>query len=109
MSSASKRLLASLALVALTACASHASSPREISPLDIDHGKAVFAANCAVCHGATGVEGGVGPSLRDEKSRMDLSATIEWIKLPQPPMPKLYPKYMTDDDVRDVAEFVHSL
>ncbi|HEY8322512.1 MAG TPA: cytochrome c [Candidatus Baltobacteraceae bacterium] len=109
MSSASKRLLAALALVALTACASHASNPREISVLDVDHGKAVFAANCAVCHGATGVEGGVGPSLRDEKSRMDLSATIEWIKLPQPPMPKLYPKYMTDDDVRDVAEFVHSL
>ena len=109
MSSASKRVLATLAVLALCACASHASDSREISVLDVDHGKAVFAANCAVCHGATGVEGGVGPSLRDEKSRMDLSATIEWIKLPQPPMPKLYPKYMTDDDVRDVAEFVHSL
>jgi mono/diheme cytochrome c family protein len=109
MSSASNRILAALALVALTACASHASTSREISVLDVEHGKAVFAANCAVCHGATGVEGGVGPSLRDEKSRMDLSATAEWIKQPKPPMPKLYPQFLTDDDVRDVAAFVHSL
>jgi len=31
--------------------------------------KTIFAANCASCHGATGTEGGVGPSLKNEKSR----------------------------------------
>ncbi|MDQ2663925.1 MAG: cytochrome c, partial [Candidatus Eremiobacteraeota bacterium] len=76
---------------------------------DLNHGKAVFAANCAVCHGATGLEGGLGPSLRNEKNRMDFSATASWIKDPQPPMAKLYPKFLTDSDVRDVTSYVQSL
>jgi mono/diheme cytochrome c family protein len=76
---------------------------------DAAHGKVVFTQNCASCHGTTGREGGVGPSLTSEKSRKNLSATIAWIKNPQPPMPKLYPGTLNDKDVADVAAFVQSL
>ncbi len=76
---------------------------------DPAHGKQVFTQNCSSCHGATGVEGGVGPSLKGEKARKDLSATVAWIKNPQPPMPKLYPATLNEKDVVDVATYVQSL
>lgn len=76
---------------------------------DAGHGKAVFAANCSQCHGATGVEGGVGPALRDERSRKDETAVAAWIKDPSPPMPKLYPGALGEKDVTDVAAYVESL
>jgi mono/diheme cytochrome c family protein len=73
-------------------------------------GKQVFQTNCAVCHGATGIEGGVvGPSLRHESMRMDYGATVSWVEDPQPPMPKLYPKMLTESQVRDVASYVQTL
>jgi mono/diheme cytochrome c family protein len=76
---------------------------------DAAHGKSIFAANCASCHGASGTEGGVGPSLKNEKSRKDLAAAIAWIKNPQPPMPKLYPSPLSEKDVTDVASYVETL
>ncbi len=76
---------------------------------DAAHGKTIFGANCASCHGASGHEGGVGPSLTNEKSRKDYQATIAWIHNPQPPMPKLWPSPLNDKDVQDVAAYVQSL
>lgn len=76
---------------------------------DAAHGKQIFAANCASCHGATGTEGGVGPSLKGEKSRKNYQQAIAWIKNPQPPMPKLYPSPLSEKDVDDVAAFVETL
>jgi mono/diheme cytochrome c family protein len=76
---------------------------------DADHGKSIFTANCASCHGATGTEGGVGPSLKNEKSRKDHAAAVAWIKNPQPPMPKLYPSPLSEKDVNDVAAYVETL
>ncbi len=76
---------------------------------DAKHGKEIFMANCTSCHGATGTEGGVGPSLKNEKSRKNTDKTIAWIKNPQPPMPKLWPSPLSDKDVADVAAFVQSL
>ncbi len=72
-------------------------------------GATVFATNCAVCHGAKGVGGGVGPALIGENKRKDVSATVAWIKNPQPPMPKLYPSPLSQTDVADVAAYVASL
>jgi ubiquinol-cytochrome c reductase cytochrome c subunit len=72
------------------------------------HGKVIFAANCAACHGATG-GGGVGPNLHGEKARKDDAAAIAWIKNPVLPMPKLYPSPLSEKDVDDVAAFVESL
>jgi mono/diheme cytochrome c family protein len=73
---------------------------------DPAHGKTIFAQNCARCHGA---EGGIGPALKNEKSRKNYAQTIAWIKNPQPPMPKLYPDSLGDKDVADVAAYVQSL
>ena len=72
-------------------------------------GKTIFSANCATCHGATGTEGGVGPSLKNEKSRKNYAQTIAWIHNPTPPMPKLWPSPLNDKDVQDVAAYVQSL
>ena len=76
---------------------------------DIVRGKLVFATNCATCHGADGRTGGVGPALVDEDQRQDLARTIVWIENPDPPMPKLYPSPLSDEDVADVAAFVQSM
>ena len=76
---------------------------------DPARGKTIFAANCASCHGATGTEGGVGPSLKNEKSRKNYEQTIAWIHNPTPPMPKLWPSPLNDKDVQDVASYVQSL
>jgi mono/diheme cytochrome c family protein len=76
---------------------------------DAAHGKAIFSANCAGCHGANGVGGGIGPTLKNEKSRKNLVQAIVWIKNPQPPMPKLYPATLNEQDVNDVAAYVQTL
>jgi mono/diheme cytochrome c family protein len=76
---------------------------------DPTKGEAIFGANCASCHGAQGSGGGIGPSLKGERSRKDTAAAITWIKNPQPPMPKLYPSPLSEKDVADVAAYVESL
>ncbi len=76
---------------------------------DATHGGTIFSANCASCHGANGAGGGIGPSLKGEKSRKDMAAAIAWIKNPQAPMPKLYPAPLSEKDVSDVAAYVESL
>ena len=76
---------------------------------DAAHGKEIFTQNCAACHGADGTQGGVGPSLRHEKTRKSTTAAVAWIENPKPPMPKLYPAPLSDKDVADVAAYVESL
>jgi mono/diheme cytochrome c family protein len=86
------------------------STVAEGPPLgDVDRGREVFTLNCATCHGATGTEGGVGPSLRDERARKNYDDTIAWIENPLPPMPKLYPSPLSREAVDDVAAYVQSL
>lgn len=72
-------------------------------------GKALYSTSCAACHGATGREGGIGPSLRGEKGKTDYATVVGWIKNPKPPMPKLYPAPLSARDVNDVSAFVESL
>ncbi len=112
------RALASLVLLAIvTGCSSAGTQTSGAVAGDAttyggdrEAGAEIFRTNCATCHGRTGVEGGiVGPSLRHESMRMDYDATVSWIEDPQPPMPRLYPKFLTDDQLRDVAAYVNSL
>jgi mono/diheme cytochrome c family protein len=72
-------------------------------------GKKIFSANCSACHGQTGAEGGVGPSLKNETKRKNLAGIVAWIKNPQPPMPKLYPSPLSASDVNNVAAYVASI
>jgi mono/diheme cytochrome c family protein len=90
--------------------ATSAASPVTVAAVgDPSKGAAIFSANCAGCHGVAGAGGGVGPSLKGEKSRKDTAAAIAWIKNPQAPMPKLYPSPLSERDVADVAAYVETL
>ena len=71
-------------------------------------GKAIFAQQCAGCHGAHG-QGGTGARLIGEHSRKDFSVTVSWIENPKPPMPKLYPSPLSEQDVKDAAAYVQTL
>lgn len=102
------RLMSGSVLIAL-AFALGACSAKPGATAAASAGKRVFDANCAVCHGAGGQGGGIGPSLRNEKTRKDFVQTQAWIKDPQPPMPKLYPGKISEKDVRDVAAYVQTL
>lgn len=75
------------------------------TPMAAQSGAAIYRANCAVCHGATGA-GGDSPSLIGERHRMNLAQAITWIEKPAPPMPKLYPIPLSRSDVEAVAKYV---
>ena len=75
---------------------------------DVAQGRSTFESICAVCHGAKG-EGGVGLPLKNIADRMTLEQTIEKIKNPKEPMPKLYPAALSEQAVKDVAAFVRTL
>lgn len=103
----SAALAAALTCALVAGCAKNSNGSQGNTALD--HGRAVFTENCAQCHGADGTQGGVGPSLKDEKARKNYSAAVAWIKNPAAPMPKLYPAPLTEKDVEDVAAYVESL
>lgn len=104
-----------LAALALGGCSSVSESTTTLAAGGGEHtgdakrGASVFAANCAVCHGTGGKGGDIGPALRGEQERLDYSATVSWIEDPQPPMPKLYPQFLTREQVLDVAAYVQRL
>ncbi|MFY9738409.1 MAG: cytochrome c [Candidatus Cybelea sp.] len=89
--------------------ATSAHSPPAAIVADGARGETIFKANCASCHGATGREGGFGPSLTHENWKMDTRFAIAWIEHPNPPMPNLHPSPLSDQDVADVAAYVESL
>ena len=72
-------------------------------------GGRVFAANCATCHGDAGDGGPIGISLRHEFNRMDFATLASWIEDPEPPMPRLYPNPLSEQEVRDLAAYVEGL
>ncbi|HEY9180294.1 MAG TPA: cytochrome c [Candidatus Baltobacteraceae bacterium] len=100
---------------ATVGCAGHharagaASRADGVAGADLGKGKAVYAAQCAACHGARGIGGQVGPSLQKENTRRTYRGVYDIVLDPQPPMPKLYPSRMTRGDVRDVSAYVESL
>jgi mono/diheme cytochrome c family protein len=99
----------------LTGCgrrsaAQHSALPQPaISGADVKNGKAVFARECAACHGQYGAGGPIGPALTNERSRRTYEQVRAIVANPQPPMPKLYPSRMTRPELADVAAYVESL
>jgi alcohol dehydrogenase (cytochrome c) len=75
---------------------------------NISHGRNLYASNCSMCHGANG-EGGVAKSLRGIRQRMTWESAMKQLQNPQPPMPKLFPGQLSEQDLRDVLTFVRTL
>jgi alcohol dehydrogenase (cytochrome c) len=71
----------------------------------IEHGGTLYAQNCAGCHGASG-EGGSGKSLKNLAARRTAESTIQWLKDPRSPMPRLFPSPLSEGDVRDIAAYI---
>jgi ubiquinol-cytochrome c reductase cytochrome c subunit len=113
---------ASLALAAAATACTHSenraasgggtTAPAAVERLalgDPSRGGEVFRANCSRCHGQTGTEGGVGPSLARERQRKNYAQLVAWVMNPLPPMPKLYPAPLNERAVHDVAAYVEKL
>jgi mono/diheme cytochrome c family protein len=64
---------------------------------------------CASCHGNHGEGGAGGPSLLLPSARHDVMAIVDFVKNPDPPMPKLHPSPLDDAEVAAVAQHVRTL
>jgi ubiquinol-cytochrome c reductase cytochrome c subunit len=82
----------------------NAGGPAHVSP-QLARGHQVFGEFCIKCHASAPI----GPRLTNVKAHENLAATIAQIKNPPPPMPKLYPSPLSEQDVNDVAAYVQSL
>lgn len=69
------------------------------------HGQAVYAANCAGCHGAA-LEGGSATALHGEGTKHGARFVAELIKAPPAGMPRLYPATLSEDDVQAVTAYI---
>lgn len=106
-------LLVALDIFALAACG-HRHAARghaDASPTtpSAARGAAVFAANCAVCHGDGGLGARLGGPLQGEHLRKSDAAIRAAIAHPEPPMPKLYPSRLSEQNLNDVTAYVESL
>lgn len=72
---------------------------------DLARGARLYAQICLSCHGPNG-NLIADHKLSDLSLRRDETSTIRYIEDPKPPMPKLYPDLLTEQNVLDVAAFV---
>jgi len=74
---------------------------------NLSAGHKLYTQVCVSCHGP---DGNMLPDhkLSTLKSRKDLKATVAYIKDPKAPMPKLYPDLLKDQDIVDVASYLHA-
>lgn len=104
-----------IALAALSGCARHQTSKGAAEPApsitgaDLSRGRMLYERECMACHGQRGVDGPIGPGLKDERARKTFPQVRAIVLDPQPPMPKLYPARLTKADVRDVSAYVETL
>jgi alcohol dehydrogenase (cytochrome c) len=79
------------------------------SPESAASGQHNFDQFCASCHGKHGEGGAGGPSLLLPTTPKEPAAIADVIKNPNPPMPKLHPSPLDDDEVSAVAQYVQTL
>lgn len=101
-------ILVAVAVIALLMAAPWAAAGRE----QVDDGRQVFEANCAMCHGddASGMMG-MHPSLRgaiERLSREGVEVAIRNGRDTDPPMPAFGDR-LTDDQIGDVVVYIDSL
>ena len=82
----------------------NAGAPAAVAP-EVARGHAIFETYCVKCH----VSAPIGPPLANIKAHESLAITVSQIKNPAPPMPKLFPATLSDQDVNDVAAYVRTL
>ena len=73
---------------------------------DADRGQRLYGQVCQSCHGPD------GNLIADHRlgglaSRRDLASTIEYLRNPKAPMPRLYPDLLDEESVKAVASWVH--
>ena len=104
-----------IVLAALPGCGRHSGSKGAAAPApsitgaDLSRGRTLYERECMACHGQRGVDGPIGPALKNERARKDFEGVRAIVLDPQPPMPKLYPGHLTQADVRDVSAYVETL
>lgn len=76
---------------------------------DGGRGGQLFAKNCMPCHSSLPDAARIGPSLANEGRKRSLAQIIRVIEAPDPPMPKLYPGTLSEQDVADIAAYVKTL
>ncbi|HTZ55200.1 MAG TPA: cytochrome c [Candidatus Acidoferrum sp.] len=76
---------------------------------DGGRGAVLFVKNCLVCHNSTPDAARIGPSLVNEGRKRTLAQIVRAIEEPDPPMPKLYPGTLSEQDVTDIAAYVKTL
>lgn len=77
----------------------------QVSEGDPSAGKAIFADNCAVCHGSGGTGGNVGPPLDDPQLAQEEEAVVNQIVEGGGGMPP-FGDELSDQEIADVAAFV---
>ncbi len=73
--------------------------------VNIAGGRKLYSQICVSCHGPDG-NLIADHRLSNLKTRLDPLATVSFIKDPKPPMPKLYPDLLSEQNVVDVAAYV---
>jgi mono/diheme cytochrome c family protein len=114
---AGRLALATLAAVVGVACARIGTQP-EAQVLtaearngtvqgDAAYGGAVYATECAACHGANG-EGGFGPNLVRSAVAQSYPRTLEQVRVGQGAMPA-FATVLSETDMQDVSVYVHEV
>ena len=70
-------------------------------------GRKLYSQVCVSCHGPDG-NMIADHKLTTLKGRKDVAATVAYIKDPKAPMPRLFPDLLKEQDIRDVAAYVHA-
>jgi quinohemoprotein ethanol dehydrogenase len=68
-------------------------------------GKAIFADNCATCHGIAGTGGNGGPNLNDEERAHSVAGVIKQLTEPLGAMPS-FKEVLSAKEKEEVADFV---
>jgi cytochrome c553 len=74
-------------------------------PPGIPANHAAFGQACSQCHGPTG-GGSSAPPLARQSQLADLELLKKFLATVPPPMPRLYPGLMDDNDVQMIAEYL---
>jgi PQQ-dependent dehydrogenase (methanol/ethanol family) len=91
---------------AAPAAATSSSTRAPGGAANVSAGRKLYTQVCVSCHGPDG-DMIADRKLTTLKARKDLKATVAYIKDPKAPMPKLYPDLLKDQDILDVAAYIH--